>query len=195
MAQTLYQTFFQWNGILKQAKVFIGLANYKAILFDDRFFYIALKNTVLWTACALTIPMTIGLLFAISLNKDMKGKVFFRAVFYIPQLFSAVVVAMVWAFIYHPQLGLINQTLRALGLSSWTRGWLGDAHTALPAVFITAVWISSGYMMMIFLSGLQSIPKEIYESAAIDGVNPVQKLFRITIPLLRETFISFSLSP
>jgi raffinose/stachyose/melibiose transport system permease protein len=186
--QSLYLTFFQWNGISK-LKTFTGLANWRTILFNDRYFSWALKNTIVWSAGALTIPVAIGLFLAILLNKDLKGRLAFRGILYFPQVLSTMVVSMVWGWIYHPQLGIINTTLKMLGLGSLARGWLGDSRTALPAIFAIAVWISAGYMMMIFISGLQSIPKEMYEAASIDGAGAPQQFFRITIPLLRETFI------
>jgi raffinose/stachyose/melibiose transport system permease protein len=186
--ESLYLTFFKWNGINK-IKLFIGFDNWISILTKDRYFYWALQNTIVWTAGALTIPVTIGLFLAILLNHDLKGRMAFRGILYFPQVLSTMVVSMVWGWIYHPQLGLINTTLKMLGLGSLARGWFGDPRTALPAIFVIAVWISAGYMMMIFISGLQSIPKEMYEAASIDGAGSIQKFFKITVPLLRETFI------
>jgi raffinose/stachyose/melibiose transport system permease protein len=186
--QSLYFSFFRWNGISKDM-VFTGLENWKTILFEDRYFYWALRNTIIWTVCALTIPVSIGLLLATLLNRDIKGRLVFRGILYFPHILSTIVISMVWGWIYHPQLGLINSTLQLVGLGHFARGWLSDPILALPAVFAIAVWSSTGYFMMIFLSGLQAIPREMYEAAAIDGAGSSQQFFKITIPLLRETFI------
>ncbi|GIP57093.1 sugar ABC transporter permease [Paenibacillus woosongensis] len=185
---TLQLSFYKWNGISPD-KQFVGLQNYIYLLTEDTVFQTALKNNVLWLAGSLTIIIGLGLLFALLLNRKIKGRSLFRGVFYFPYVLSGIIVALMWTWLYHPTRGFFNTVLEAIGLGNLAHTWLADPKTALYAVFIAAVWQGVGLPMVLFLAGLQSIPKDCYEAAIIDGARPMQSFRFITIPLLSETFV------
>jgi len=182
LAFSLYLSVHQWN-VISAAKPFVGLGNFRALL-GDRLFWNAFLNTILYT---LHVPagMALALLIAVLLNRDIRGSHVWRAVFFLPSISSLVAVAMVWQWIYHPEFGLANYTLRLLGLSKL--GWLTNPATALLSVMIVNIWIGLGYQMVIFLAGLKGIPAELYESARVDGAGAWQRFRHITLPLLRPT--------
>jgi raffinose/stachyose/melibiose transport system permease protein len=166
----------------------LGLENYRTLLFNDPVFWQALKNNGIWMVLALAIPMFLGLFIAQILNREFKGRIVFRALFYYPAILSLTAVGLIWVWMYNPQLGLFNSFLKALGVKQ-TVSWLGNMWIALYSVFAADVWMSLGFAMVLFLGGMQSIPNELYEAAVVEGANKVQSFFRITIPLLRESFI------
>lgn len=185
---TLQLSLYSWNGISPK-KTFVGLQNYIYLLAEDTVFGTALKNNVLWLAGSLTIIIGLGLLLALLLNRSLKGRSIFRSVFYFPYVLSGIIVALMWTWLYHPTRGFINTVLEGIGLGSLAHPWLADPKTALYAVFVAAVWQGVGLPMVLFLAGLQSIPKDCYEAALIDGAKPFQSFRFITIPLLSETFV------
>ena len=185
---SLVLSFFDWNGVSPDKK-FVGLGNYIYLLTEDNVFQTALKNNLIWLVGSMTILIGLGLAFALILNRQLKGRVFFRSVFYYPYVLSGIVVAIVWSWMYHPTKGFITFFIEKIGLEKWATPWLSDPKTALYAVFIAAVWQGVGLPMVLFLAGLQSIPKEPYEAAVIDGAKPFQTFRYITLPLLRDTFV------
>ena len=184
---SLYISFFNWNGVGEMT--FTGLDNYINLFIDDNVFLIAIKNNIVWTL--LTILFTVGfsLMVAVLLNRQFKGRVVFRGVFYFPYILSAVVVGIIWTWIYQPQIGLINGILRGIGLDSLTKAWLSDPKIALFAVYVASLWQGMGAPMILFLAGLQTIPEDCLEAARIDGASKPKTFICITIPLLRETFV------
>jgi len=185
---TLYLSFFKWNGVAPQ-KEFVGFSNYAYLLLNDTVFLHALKNNLLWTVGSVVVITTFALVLALMLNQKLAGRVFFRGMFYFPYVLSGIVVAMMWRWLYNPTQGFINGALEFVGLGAWALPWLADPRLALAAVFIAAVWQGVGQPMVLFLAGLQTIPVEAYEAATLDGVRPLQSLWHITLPLLRETSI------
>jgi len=185
---SLYLSFFRWNGVSAE-KAFVGLQNYKDLLFNDTVFSKALSNNITWTIWSLIIIIGFGLMLALLLNKGIKGKVFFRSIFYFPYVLSGVIVATIWTWIYNPTQGIVNKFLELVGLESLTHTWLADPKTALIAVFVAAVWQGVGQPFVLFLAGLQTIPSDPYEAALIDGASTLQRFRYLTIPLLSETFI------
>jgi raffinose/stachyose/melibiose transport system permease protein len=183
---TFYLSLYEWNGVSAE-KVFVGIGNYVQLFFNDSIFSKALKNNVIWTALSLVFSMGIALLLALMLNKSFKGRALFRAVFYFPFILSNIVVAIIWVWIYDPNMGLINDLLNKMGFESIP--WLADRSLALYAVFIAATWQHVGSSMVIFLAGLQSMSRDPFEAARVDGANSFQAFYNITLPLLRETFI------
>jgi raffinose/stachyose/melibiose transport system permease protein len=184
---SMFFSFFNWNGLAAQ-KTFIGLKNY-IDFFKDPISYDVLKNNLIWVVYMLVFPITIGLGLAIALNSAIPGKTLFRSIFYIPAVLPLVSVGVVWSWIYHPMFGALNVLLRSLGLSSLIHGWLAEPKTALGSVVVTAIWQGVGLPMILFLAGLQDIPNEYYEAAGIDGANFWHRLWYITIPSLKETFV------
>jgi raffinose/stachyose/melibiose transport system permease protein len=126
---------------------------------------------------------------ALLLNKNIKGRIAFRGIFYFPYVLSGVIVATIWTWMYNPTQGFFNSILTSLGLESWSHAWLAEPQLALGAVFIAAIWHGVGQPLVLFLAGLQTIPNDPYEAAIIDGAKPYQSFWYITLPLLRETFV------
>jgi raffinose/stachyose/melibiose transport system permease protein len=194
MYQSLMISFLDWDGLSPNMK-FVGLENYRAVFVTDNVARLALWNNILWTIGTLLIPITIGLLLAVALDRQLRARTAFRALFYGPAVLPLVAVGMIWAWMYNPQFGFVNEVLRAVGLGFLARGWLSVFETALPATFITAVWGGIGFPMVLYLAALQAIPGEQYEAAKMDGANGRQLFFRITLPWLREAHvIVFSLA-
>ena len=186
MVYSAYLSLFRWDGI-SPTKVFVGLDNYVILLTQNDVFWIALKNNAIWLVCALLLPTSIGLGLGILLNSKFRGSHIFRSVFYFPAVLSLAVVGLIWTWIYHPDLGLLNQVLGALGLKGLQRNWLSDPQIALYPVIIAATWNAVGLPMLLYLAGLQTIPEELHEAAKVEGAGPIQRFFYITFPLLRET--------
>ena len=186
MVYSAYLSLFRWDGI-SPTKVFVGLDNYIILLTQNDVFWIALKNNAIWLVCALLLPTSIGLGLAILLNSKFRGSHIFRSIFYFPAVLSLAVVGLIWTWIYHPDLGLLNQVLGALGLKALQRNWLSDPQIALYPVIIAATWNAVGLPMLLYLAGLQTIPEELHEAAKVQGAGPIQRFFYVTFPLLRET--------
>jgi raffinose/stachyose/melibiose transport system permease protein len=186
MVYSAYLSLFRWDGI-SPTKVFVGLDNYVILLTQNDVFWIALKNNAIWLVAALLLPTSIGLGLAILLNSKFRGSHIFRSVFYFPAVLSLAVVGLIWTWIYHPDLGLLNQVLGAFGLKALQRNWLSDPQIALYPVIIAATWNSVGLPMLLYLAGLQTIPEELHEAAKVEGAGPIQRFLYVTFPLLRET--------
>ena len=186
MVYSAYLSLFRWDGV-SPTKVFVGLENYGILFTQNEVFWIALKNNAIWLVTALLLPTSIGLGLAILLNSKFRGSHIFRSVFYFPSVLSLAVVGLIWTWIYHPNLGLLNQLLTAAGLKALTRNWLSDPNIALYPVIIAATWNAVGLPMLLFLAGLQTIPEELHEAAKVEGAGPIQRFLYITFPLLRET--------
>jgi len=180
-------SLYRWDG-LSPAKVFIGLRNYVRF-FSDPTSLLVLKNNLTWMAFMLSIPVALGLILAVILNEKIPGRTFFRAAFYSPAVLPLVAVGIIWSWIYNPTFGAVNSFFRIIGLPHLARNWLSDPGVALYSVILTGIWQGTGFPMLLFLAGLQTIPKELYEAADIDGATGLQKFFYITIPSLRETFV------
>ena len=162
---------------------FVGLRNFTN-LWQDRVFWIAIKNTF-WFVTATTILQTIiPLLVAVLINAGWRGGVFFRTVFFIPVIISFLVSALLWRMIYDATFGILNHALTIIGLDAWTRPWLALPETVMPSIILVSLWASLGFYMLIFFAGLQGIPAALYEAASIDGATNWQKLRHVTIPLL-----------
>ena len=186
MVYSAYLSLFRWDGI-SPTKVFVGLDNYGILLTQNDVFWIALKNNAIWLVAALLLPTSIGLGLAILLNSKFRGSHIFRSIFYFPAVLSLAVVGLIWTWIYHPDLGLLNQMLGVFGLKALQRNWLSDPQIALYPVIIAATWNAVGLPMLLYLAGLQTIPEELHEAAKVEGAGPIQRFLYVTFPLLRET--------
>ena len=186
MVYSSYLSLFRWDGIAP-TKTFVGLQNYADLFTQDQVFWIALKNNAVWLVAALLLPTSIGLGLALLLNLKFRGSAVFRSIFYFPAVLSLAVVGLIWTWIYHPDLGLLNQVLGALGLKAFQRNWLADPNVALYPVIIAATWSAVGLPMLLFLAGLQTVPVELLEAAKVEGAGPLRRFIHVTFPLLRET--------
>jgi multiple sugar transport system permease protein len=182
---SLIMSFAQWN-LIKPSR-FVGFDNYARAL-KDPVFWLALRNTLLYTVITVPGQMILGLGIALLLDQPLRARAFFRTLYYIPVVTSWVVVSLIFTYLYNGQAGLINWVLRdGLHLIDKNINWLGEAFTANLAIATLGIWKGIGWTMVIFLAGLQSIPQEVYEAAAIDGANGWQRLRSITLPLIRQT--------
>ena len=166
---------------------FIGLKNYHD-LFGSPLFWTALRNTLFFVVVGGPLSVLASLGAALLVNgKLVRFKPFFRSAFFAPWVTTLVAVALVWRYIYHPQYGPLDAMLVKLGLPAID--WLGSPRWAMPAIILLSVWKNFGYNMLVFLAGLQSIPEELYEAAALDGASAWQRFRHITLPMLGPTFI------
>jgi ABC-type sugar transport system permease subunit len=181
IAQAVRISFFDYS-LLNPEQIPVGLENYDRA-FKDPVFQVALKNTLLYTVLLVTFQTAAALGLALLLKQQVRGLAFFRSAFFIPVVTSLVVISTVWKLMYNSQ-GFINGFLRTAGLSP--QPFLASADQALLSLVAMSVWKDVGFYMLIFLAGLQAIPLELYESAAIDGASKWQSFGRITLPLLRR---------
>ncbi|MGF6231565.1 raffinose/stachyose/melibiose transport system permease protein [Inquilinus ginsengisoli] len=186
MAYSSWLSLFRWDGVSPD-KLWVGLGNYVELFTRNRVFWIALKNNVIWSLLSLVVPTGIGLALALALEGRFRGSSFFRSVFYFPAILSMSIVGLIWSWMYHPSLGLVNQLLEELGLSGLERNWLSDPKISLYSVFAAAAWHNAGLPMLLFLAGLQTISREVLDAARIDGAGRFQRFWYVTFPLLRET--------
>jgi multiple sugar transport system permease protein len=170
---------------------FVGIANY-ADLVDNGVFWRALRNTIYFALVGGPLTIAVALGAALLLNaKAARLKPFFRTIYFAPVVTSIVAVAVVWRFLYHPRVGLLNTLLGFVGISGID--WLGDPKWAMPAIILLAIWKNFGYSAIIFLAGLQNVPEELFEAARIDGAGPVRQFWHITLPDLAPTFAFVSI--
>ncbi len=176
-------SFFKWNGISEP--LFTGLRNYTRLL-EDRIFWISLQNTVSFTIGVVPLSMAFGLLAALGLNrKQLPGRAFLRAIYFLPFVISAVATATTAGWIFGDTFGVLNKLLVELGMKKVQ--WLTNRHTAMMTVVIVTIWVRMGFCMLIYLAGLQSIPPDLIEAAKVDGASRWQQFRHITVPLLRPT--------
>lgn len=175
-------TLFEWD--LLRPPEFVGLDNYRRLLSDDDFWN-AFSNTLFFIAGYLPLVMVSALAVAVVLNQKIRGVKFARTAFFVPVVSAWVAVALMWQWIYNPRFGLLNYFLGLVGIQG--PAWLFDPNWAMPAIIITSVWKDTGFLMVMFLAGLQAIPDQYYEAAEIDGAGRWQIFFRITLPLLSPT--------
>ena len=185
MLSGILMSFTKWGGFGSQE--WIGIANYVK-MFNDKHFIIAVWNTIYYTLGILTIGVPLALILAVFLNqKFLKGRNFFRAIYYLPVISMMVAVSMLWKWLLSTNHGLVNYFIGLIGLPPVN--WLLDPRWAMPGLILMSIWKGTGFNMVIFLAGLQGIPRVYYEVADIDGANWWHKFRHVTLPLLsRATF-------
>jgi len=182
-----YLSLTNYNTLLNSTE-FIGLENYNKIL-NDEVFWIALKNTTIFTIGTVPITTTFAIILAVMLNSKLtKFQSLLRAAYFMPTITSLVVISLIFTNLYSKD-GYINLLLKMSGLPYPEKGWLLDTSTSLISIMIMDVWISTGYYMVLVLAGLQTIPKDYYESAKLMGASSLKQFFSITLPLLKPTLI------
>ena len=179
----LYISLTDYDGF--KTMNFVGLQNYAA-MFKDSYFLVSFKNNIVYTLFTVPGTMILSLLLAVAVNKGIKGSSVFKTVFFFPYITSMVAVGIIWTLLFNPTVGPINNFIKSIGIAN-PPGWLLSTKSALPAVMIVTVWKWSGYYMIIFLAGLQGIPKQLYEASEVDGASGLTKFFHITLPLLSPT--------
>lgn len=183
--QALYLSFTNATSLGLNNK-FVWLDNY-IYMFHDKSFIQALKNTAKLMAVVPVITIFCSLVLAFVLNQcKLKEMVLYRTLFYFPNIVSLTVVGIIWSFVFHPNVGIVNKILGAVGLESLQRSWLGDSKTALWCIAFTLLWQAAGYYMVMHIAAMDGISPEIYESATLDGASAWRKLISITMPLMKD---------
>lgn len=178
-----YISFTNWN-VFGTAN-WTGLANFQRLL-GDATFRTSFVNTLYYAVMHIPLTLVVSLGIALLLNTKLRGVAFFRTAAFFPYITSIVAIAMVWNLMFSPDYGPINQILRLIGISN-PPGWLTSPDWAMPAVVVISTWRDMGYYMILFLAGLQTVPRELYEAARVDGANAWQRFVNVTIPCLRPT--------
>ncbi|TRZ56529.1 MAG: sugar ABC transporter permease [Streptomycetaceae bacterium] len=184
VSNLLYSTQ-RWDGVTKPE--FVGLHNFKYLIANDLTFHKIVGNNIRFSFIVVILQTLFSLLFAIFLVKNTKSNIFLRTVFFFPTILSSVSVGLIWTFLYNPNFGFINATLKSLGLNSLALNWLSDARFSLYSVAIAQIWFHTGQMVVIYLAGLQQIPQELYESAEVDGASRWHQFRYVTWPMALPT--------
>jgi multiple sugar transport system permease protein len=178
-----YMSFTNWNVFGKAD--WIGLANFQRLIGDGSF-RISVLNTLYYSAMHIPLTIVVSLGLALLLNNKLRGVAFFRTAAFFPYITSIVAIAVVWNLLFSPEYGPINEFLRFIGIQN-PPGWLTSPEWAMPAVVIVSTWRDMGYYMILFLAGLQTVPRELHEAARVDGANVWQRFVNVTLPCLRPT--------
>jgi raffinose/stachyose/melibiose transport system permease protein len=184
MIDVVILSFQDWNGI-RDNREWVGLQNYYHILYNDPVFWVAFRNTVVWTIMSVVFPPILGLLLALGLNQKLIGRAPLRAIYYLPVIIAPIAVATMWRWMYDPFFGLFTQILMDVGLSGWILDWLGDKDVALYSIFVAYLWQSVGFSMVLFLAGLQGVDASLIDAVRIDGANRRETFRYVTLPALR----------
>lgn len=180
--QGVLLSFQSWDGVGLDAP-FVGLRNYERV-FADNTFWASMKNVALFGLIGFCVGNALSLGMAVAVSANPRGSTFFRIVYYLPGVFSVVVVGMMWKWILQNTVGIVNRTLNATGLDFLAQNWLADPAIALPSVGGVYVWYHWGFGFLLFLAGLQGVPRELYEAASIDGAGAWGRFRFITWPQL-----------
>jgi multiple sugar transport system permease protein len=178
-----FLSFQKWNVI--EPMQFIGMANYQRFFFEDKLTGKVVLNSINYSVGALPAQMAFALFFALMLNQGVRLLGFWRGVFYLPMVTSAVAIGLIWKWLYAKQFGMFNAMTGLLGVPRYD--WLFDETLSLPAIVMTAIWAALPLKIIFFLAALQNVPPELYEAAAIDGAGPWAKFRHVTWPLISPT--------
>lgn len=185
MLYSLYLSFTDYNLMAKPN--IVGLSNYTRAFKQDQYFYPYFGNTLFFVITLVPIVLVFSLALALLINKKTGVMTkFYRVALFLPSITSTVAISMVWIWIFNPDMGILNNILYALGIQNPPM-WLSDPKWSKPALVIMRVWQMGGYYMLMFLTGLKTIPENLYEAANMDGATPWQKLTKITLPMLANT--------
>jgi len=180
---TLIDSFFTNKTVIRPQK-FAGLDNY-AFMLKDEVFITTLKNTFYFALGTVPVSIALALIMALFINQKIYGKSIVRLAYFTPTILPMVAVANIWLFFYAPEIGLINKILEFFGYSGMN--WLGNSHTVLGALMVMTIWKEAGFFMIFYIAALQSLPKELYEAAKIEGASSWTSFWKITFPLLMPT--------
>jgi len=186
VGQAAYYSLYRWNG-LDPLVHFVGLNNYIRIITTDHVFLKAVTNNVTIVALSLLLQLPFSLVLAMMIGRKLRGRTFFRTVFFLPYVLSDVVTAVIWMFIYRPDGGFLTAFLQAVFPNSQPPAFLANPNTVLFAIFVAMIWKYFGLHLVLYLTGIQNIPDELIEAARIDGASGVQIARYVTMPLLGST--------
>ncbi|MHB8276738.1 MAG: carbohydrate ABC transporter permease [Candidatus Humimicrobiaceae bacterium] len=177
-----------WNAYRSDVN-FIGLKNFREIFVEGDKYLKYISNTIIFAVVTTAFKILFGLILALILNEAFKTKNILRAIFYLPVTLSPLAIGLMFTSVFKPNVGLVNRLLSSVGLDNLTRNWLSSIQFAMPAVMSVETWRLTGYCMVIFLAGLQTIPQDLYEAAKVDGANYWQRVAHLTIPFLKPSFV------
>lgn len=177
--KTIYESFFK-TGAFGKGNIFIGVSNYQRV-FTDSEVWQSLFNTLKYAIVEVPFSIVISLVLAVLLNRKMAGRSAYRTIFFLPMVAAPAAIAMVWRWLFNSEFGLINNVFGT------KINWISDPKLAVFSIAVIGIWSIIGYNMVLFLSGLQEIPKDYYEASNIDGANGIYQFFHITVPLLSPT--------
>jgi ABC-type sugar transport system permease subunit len=178
--QAVVLSFQEWDGV-STSSPFVGLSNYRFVMHDS-VFWSSLRNVLVFGVAGFVLGNALSLGMAIAVNRVRRGKAFFRTAFYLPGVFSVVVIGMMFSWLLAPNAGIVNRLLEGIGLSGLQHNWLEDPGTALPAVAAVFLWYHWGFGFILYLAGLQDVPVELYEAADLDGAGGWAKFRYVTWP-------------
>ena len=182
-------SFIKYN-LLKQDEIgYAGLENFKNVLFHDELFWLTLRTTFPWTALTVFIQFFLGLLLALMLNRDFRGRGIYRVIVFSPWAVAGVLTSLIWSILFNGNMGVINDLLIKTGMVQENIAWLSGKNSAFWATAIAAIWRGIPFFAISLLASLQSIPGEVYESAYIDGAGPLQSFYHVTLPLIKLTIV------
>lgn len=187
-ANVIYRSFLLHDMAHPQPR-FAGLQNYAAV-FANPVFWKVVRNTLLYALGTVPVSIVLALLLAIAVNRRLRFTGLYRTALFYPTVLPTIGAAAIWLFVYVPNLGLADRFLALFGVNS--HRWLGDPHLVLPALALIAVWKQTGYFMVFYLAGLQTLPPEVFEAADLDGAGGLRKLISLTVPLLLSTTVFVS---
>ena len=187
LTSSFYYSFTNWNGF-GATYDFVGFDNFAQLL-DDRLFFNAIVNTVIWMIAAIILPSGLGLGLALLIDSRVPGASIFKTIFYLPICLSAVIVGQIWIWIYQPDWGLLNTVVEAVTGQDDNFAWLAKPGTALYSVIIAWSWQQTGLSMVIFLAGLTAVPSDLLEVSEIEGASTLQKIWHVVLPLLRPATV------
>lgn len=178
-----FYSLTDWDGTGSNFN-FVGFQNFQDLITNDSVFLKSLGNNMKFLFAVVIFQTSLSLLFALILVKNTKANIFLRALFFFPTILSSISVAFIWSFIYAPSVGLLNPLLETVGLGGLTQSWLGNPDIAIFSLAFVQIWFHTGQVMIIFIAGLQNVPKELYEAAIVDGANKWERFKKITWPLI-----------
>ena len=188
LCNTIVYSLFDY-GLTSPRRAFVGLKNYVE-LFNDKVFWRALQNNFILMIGSVIVQIGLGVVLAAVLNRGIRhGTALFQTVIFAPMVMSVVAVGLLWQLIYDPNIGALSQALRAFHVPVPIQGWLGDPNIVIYAILAAACWQYTGFMMVLLLAGMQSVPKELYEAATLDGASETQSFLYITLPGIRNVLI------
>ncbi len=187
LVQNFYNSFFDFS-VFSQKKTFVGFENFKNLL-GDKVVLTAIGNNFKYMIISVFLQVGFALVLAYILEDKIfrKAAPILRVIYFMPVMVSISVIALLFGFIYNPQMGILNSFLELIGLEEWAKPWLGNSSTAIYAVIAMSQWQSIGFIMMLFIVAIQKIPQELYEAADIDGAGKIRKFISVTVPQVRET--------
>jgi ABC-type sugar transport system permease subunit len=190
LGSAIYYSFVDFDGV-DPSPPFVGLHNYTE-MFTDPAMWHALRNNVVWIVVGTLAPLVAGLFLALLLWNVRRGSTLYRTAFFLPVVLPSIAIGIVWGWIYDPIAGWLNVGLRKVGLGALETGWVGNPRTALISVLVAAVWATTGFVMVIFLSALRTVDTDLVDAARLDRANSLQRLWFVILPQIMPVFLMVS---